>query len=51
LGSVVGAICGARILMAVPNDKLRLMFIAILLILAVQMMLAAFGINLTDRAP
>ncbi len=46
LGSVVGAVLGARILMNVPNAKLRLMFIAILLILALQMLLAAFGINL-----
>jgi uncharacterized membrane protein YfcA len=45
LGSVVGAVLGARILMSVANDKLRLMFIVILLILALQMMLAAFGIN------
>jgi uncharacterized membrane protein YfcA len=50
LGSVVGAVFGARILMTVPNDKLRLMFIVILLILAVQMMLAAFGINLMGPA-
>jgi uncharacterized protein len=47
LGSVVGAVLGARVLMNVPNEKLRLMFIAILVILALQMLLAAFGINLT----
>jgi uncharacterized protein len=46
LGSVVGAVLGARILMNVPNEKLRLMFIVILVILAAQMLLAAFGINL-----
>jgi uncharacterized protein len=46
LGSVAGAVLGARILMNVPNEKLRLMFIAILGLLAVQMLLAAFGINL-----
>jgi uncharacterized membrane protein YfcA len=50
LGSVVGAVFGARILMTVSSDKLRLLFIAILLILAVQMMLAAFGINLAGRS-
>jgi uncharacterized protein len=50
LGSVVGAVFGARILMTVANDKLRMMFIVILLMLAVQMMLAAFGINLLGRA-
>jgi uncharacterized membrane protein YfcA len=46
LGSVLGAVLGARLLMKVPNEKLRLMFIAILVILALQMLLAAFGINL-----
>lgn len=45
LGSVVGAVLGARILMNVPNDKLRLMFIVILVILALQMLLTGFGIN------
>jgi uncharacterized protein len=43
---VVGAVLGARILINVPNEKLRLMFIAILGLLAAQMLLAAFGINL-----
>jgi hypothetical protein len=46
LGSVIGAVLGARILMNVPNQKLRLMFIVILGLLAAQMLLAAFGINL-----
>jgi uncharacterized protein len=46
LGSVVGAVLGARILMNVPNEKLRLMFIVILVILAAQMLLAAFGVDL-----
>jgi uncharacterized protein len=50
LGSVVGAVLGARILMKVPNDKLRLMFVCILVILSAQMMLAAFGINLIKAA-
>lgn len=46
LGSVVGAVLGARILINVPAQRLRLMFIVILVILASQMLLAAFGINL-----
>jgi uncharacterized membrane protein YfcA len=46
LGSVIGAVLGARILMNVPNEKLRLMFIAILVILALQMLLTGLGINL-----
>ncbi len=51
LGSVLGSVLGARILMIVPSAKLRLMFVVMLLILAVQMMLAAVGINLTGHAP
>ena len=46
LGSVVGAVLGARILINVPAQRLRLMFIGILILLAAQMLLAAFGINL-----
>jgi uncharacterized protein len=46
LGSVVGAVLGARVLINVPAHRLRLMFIVILVILAVQMLMAAFGINL-----
>jgi uncharacterized protein len=49
LGSVLGAMLGARILMRLPNDKLRIMFVAILVILSVQMSLAAFGIDLIKR--
>jgi uncharacterized membrane protein YfcA len=51
LGSVLGAILGARILMNVPNDKLRIMFVGILIILAAQMLLSALGINLFERSP
>jgi uncharacterized membrane protein YfcA len=46
LGSVVGAVLGARVLINVPAQRLRLMFIVILVILAAQMFMAAFGINL-----
>jgi hypothetical protein len=46
LGSVLGAVLGARILMSMAAPRLRLMFVAILLILALQMLLAAFGITL-----
>jgi uncharacterized protein len=45
LGSVVGAVLGARILMATPHEKLRLLFVVVLLALGVQMLLAAFGIH------
>jgi uncharacterized protein len=50
LGSVLGAVLGARILMRLPSDKLRIMFVCILVILSAQMMLAAFGINLIEQA-
>jgi len=47
---VVGAVLGARILVTVPAQRLRLMFIGILVILAAQMLLAAFGIHLIGPA-
>jgi uncharacterized protein len=45
LGSVVGAILGARLLMFISPERLRLIFVAVLLVLAVQMALAALGIR------
>ena len=46
LGSVIGAALGAKVLMRVPSEKLRLVFVVVLLLLAVQMALEAFGIHL-----
>lgn len=46
LGSVVGAILGARILMRTANAKLRIMFVIVLVIFGVQMLLQAFGIHM-----
>ena len=46
LGSVLGAILGAHILMRSSNAKLRLFFVAVLVLLGVQMLLQAFGIRL-----
>lgn len=46
LGSVAGAALGARVLMRVSNEKLRLLFVIVLMGLAIQMLLSAFGINL-----
>jgi uncharacterized protein len=46
LGSVIGSVFGARLLMRVPGEKLRVMFVGILLLLALQMILAALGIHL-----
>lgn len=46
LGSVAGAVLGGRVLMRVSNDKLRGLFVAVLVLLAVQMLLEAFGVHL-----
>jgi hypothetical protein len=46
VGSVIGALLGARFLMAVSSAKLRLFFVAILVLLALQMLLSAFGLHL-----
>jgi uncharacterized protein len=50
LGSVVGSVLGARILMIVPNDKIRLLFVVVLVALGVQMLLQAFGIHLSRHS-
>jgi len=46
LGSVVGALLGARMLMGLPADKLRLFFVIVLVALAIQMLASAFGVSL-----
>lgn len=46
LGSVVGAILGARLLMSISNERVRLLFVVVLVALAVQMLVAAFGRDL-----
>jgi uncharacterized membrane protein YfcA len=46
LGSVVGAMLGARVLMRISGDKLRVLFVVVLAVLAVQMLLEAFGVRL-----
>jgi uncharacterized membrane protein YfcA len=51
LGSVIGAALGARVLMRVPDRKLRLLFVTLLVLLAVQMALGAFGIDVTRSGP
>ena len=50
LGSVLGAVLGARLLMAVPGDKLRPFCVVVLVALAAQMLLSALGIHLTGHA-
>jgi hypothetical protein len=47
-GSVLGAIIGARILLIVSNDKLRILFVLILVVLGVQMLLTLFGVHLIE---
>jgi uncharacterized protein len=46
LGSVVGSLIGARILMAVSNERIRLLFVVVLVLLALQMALSGLGIKL-----
>lgn len=46
LGSVVGALVGARLLMGLPADKVRVFFVIVLALLAVQMLLSALGVQL-----
>jgi uncharacterized protein len=50
LGSVVGAIVGARMLLIVSNDRLRLLFVVILVALGIQMLLTLFGLDLSKGA-
>jgi uncharacterized membrane protein YfcA len=45
LGSVLGAILGAHFLISVSNDRIRLLFVAVLVALAAQMFLAAFNLD------
>ena len=47
-GSVLGAMAGARILLIVSNDKLRLLFVVILVVLGIQMLLTVFGVHLIE---
>jgi uncharacterized membrane protein YfcA len=51
LGSVVGVIVGARVLMAVSSERVRLMLVAVLVLLAIQMALAAAGIDVVRGLP
>jgi len=46
LGSVVGAVLGARTLMRTPNAKLRVMFVIVLVVFGIQMLLQALGIHI-----
>ena len=46
LGSVVGSVLGARTLLAVSNERIRLLFVVVLVALALQMALSGLGIKL-----
>lgn len=46
LGSVVGSLLGARILMAVSNDRARLLFAVVLVALALRMALSGYSVSL-----
>lgn len=46
IGSIVGAILGARILMRVSNERLRVLFVIVLVALGIQMLLESLGIHL-----
>jgi hypothetical protein len=48
-GSVLGAMIGGRMLLIVSNDKLRLLFIVILVVLGIQMLLTVFGVQLIEE--
>ncbi|HTJ94810.1 MAG TPA: sulfite exporter TauE/SafE family protein [Pararobbsia sp.] len=50
LGSVVGAMLGGRILMWLSGEKLRVLFVVVLFVLAVQMLLEACGIRLAGAS-
>ncbi|HEY1547818.1 MAG TPA: sulfite exporter TauE/SafE family protein [Kofleriaceae bacterium] len=44
VGSVLGALLGAKLMIASPSERLRLLFVIALAALCVQMTLAAFGV-------
>jgi hypothetical protein len=46
LGSILGALLGARIFRAASNERIRLVFVMVIIALAVQMFLSAFGLRL-----
>ena len=43
LGSVIGSLLGARVLVSVSNERLRMLFVVILVLLSIQMICHAFG--------
>ena len=45
IGAVVGAVIGGRILLVTSNERLRLLFVAVLVLLGAQMLMTAFGVH------
>jgi uncharacterized protein len=41
----MGAALGARVMLRLSSEKLRLLFVAILVVLAIEMLLKAFGVD------
>jgi uncharacterized membrane protein YfcA len=50
LGSVVGALAGARLLVGLSGDRLRVAFSVVLVLLALQMLVSASGMPFKARA-
>jgi uncharacterized membrane protein YfcA len=51
LGSVIGALVGTRLLFWIPASRLRIFFVIILVLLAIQMLLIACGISFFKGSP
>lgn len=51
LGSVIGSVLGARFLMAISGDRLRLLFVIVIVALAAQMLQAAWQGHSTLHVP
>ncbi|MGC1304332.1 MAG: sulfite exporter TauE/SafE family protein, partial [Caulobacteraceae bacterium] len=47
LGSVLGAVAGAKLVLVLPGERLRLLFVAALVLLSLQMLAAALGAGMT----
>src|SRR6185312_8661217 len=46
LGSVLGAALGAHLMLRLSSERLRIFFVAVLVLLALEMLIKAFGIDL-----
>ena len=46
LGSVLGAALGADVMLRLSSERLRIFFVAVLVLLALEMLIKAFGMDL-----